>query len=145
VRFLLFDRITRLEPGRIVEGIKTVSLSEACFDKHFERQALMPASLICEAMVQITAWCAITAHDYALSCVLSMLDDVHLPSDLGPGTTLHLTGKLEGTNPKGSFATAFAEVDGKRVASIGRILYAHVPVPDPALLRERLRYFGGAP
>ncbi|MDJ0521572.1 MAG: hypothetical protein QNJ90_05795 [Planctomycetota bacterium] len=145
MRFLLFDRITELEPGKHVRGVKCVSLTEEFLRDHFTRTPCMPGSLVIEAMVQLTAWCAIAKHDYALSCVLSMLDDVQVPADLPPGTTLHIEGELLGTNPKGSFAKARATVDGQEVARIGRVLYAHVPMPDPEILRERLRYFGGTP
>lgn len=145
MRFLLFDRITHLEPGKRIEGVKCVSLTEEFHRGHDDRMPCMPGSLVIEAMVQLTAWCAIAKHDYRLSCVLSMLDDVTVPADLRPGSTLHITGELLGTNPKGSFAKTTASVDGMEVASIGRVLYAHIPMPDPEILRERLRYFGGAP
>jgi len=145
VRFLLFDRITHLEPGERIEGVKCVSLTEEFLRGHFVRAPCMPGSLVIESMVQLTAWCAIARHDYRLSCVLSMLDDARVPADLRPGTTIRITGELLGTNPKGSFARARAEADGVEIASIGRVLYAHVPMPDPEILRERLRYLGGAP
>jgi 3-hydroxyacyl-[acyl-carrier-protein] dehydratase len=122
-----------------------VSITEEFLRDHYDRMPCMPGSLVIEAMVQLTAWCAIAKHDYKLSCVLSMLDDVTVPADLRPGSTLHITGELLGTNPKGSFAKTTASVDGVEVARIGRVLYAHVPMPDPEILRERLRYFGGTP
>jgi len=145
VRFLLYDRITALEPGKRIEGVKCVSLTEEFFRGHFDRKACMPGSLVIEALVQLTAWCAITKHDFETTLVLSMLDDVTVPADLAPGSTLQMTGELLGTNAKGSMARAWAEVDGERVAQVGRILYAHLPVADPAILRERLAYFGGTP
>ena len=142
MRFLLFDRVTHLEPGKRIEGVKCVSITEEFLRGHFDRAPCMPGSLVIEAMVQLTAWCAIAKHDYKLSCVLSMLDDVRVPADLRPGTTIRITGELLGSNPKGSFAKAVATVDDVQVASIGRVLYAHVPMPDARILRERLRYFG---
>ncbi len=145
MRFLLFDRITHLEPGKRIEGIKCVSMTEEFLRDHYDRAPCMPGSLVIEAMVQMTAWAAIAKHDYKLSCVLSMLDDVTVPADLRPGTTIRITGTLLGTNPKGSVAKASATVDGEEVASIGRVLYAHVPMPDPEILRERLHYFGYTP
>ena len=64
---------------------------------------------------------------------------------LETGATLALTGAVIGHTPQGSMARAFAEVDGERVASVGRVLYAHIHVPDPDVLRERFRYYGGNP
>jgi len=145
VRFLLYDRITALEPGKRIEGVKCVSLTESFLRGHFDRKPCMPGSLVIEALVQLTAWCAITKHDFGVTLVLSMLDDVTVPADLAPGHTLRMTGELLGTNAKGSMARAWAEVEGRRVAEIGRILYAHLPVPDGEILRARLAYFGGLP
>ena len=145
MRFLLFDRITLLEPGKRIEGVKCVSMTEEFLRGHFDRAPCMPGSLVIEAMVQLTAWSAIAKHDYALSCVLTMLDDVRVPADLRPGTTIQIAGELMGTNVKGSFGKATATVDGEEVASIGRMLFAHVKVPNPQSLRDQLVYFGGAP
>ncbi len=143
MRFLLFDRVTHLEPGRRIEGIKTISLTEECFRGHYPRRPLFPSSLVVESMVQLTAWCAIAKHDFAVSLVLSVLEDVRLPPDLPPGVRLDLSGELLGTNPKGSMARARAVVDGEEVASIGRLLYAHVPIADPEVMRARFAYYGG--
>lgn len=145
MRFLLFDAVTHFEPGKRIEGVKNVSLTDEALRGHFPKRPLHPASLVLESMLQLTAWTAIAKHDYKYSIVLSVVEDVQLPPDLPPGTQIRIVGELRGTNPKGSMATAWCEVDGEKVASCGRILYAHVPVPDPDVLRERFRYYGGTP
>jgi len=145
VRFLLFDRVTRLDPGKRIEGVKCVSLTEEYLRGHFDRKPLVPGALIVEAMVQLLGWLVITKHDYSLSVVLSVLEDVEVPSDLRPGCTLELFGELQGTNKKGSMGHAWAEVDGTQVARIGRVLYGHFPHPNPDVLRQRFAYYGGEP
>ena len=50
--FLLIDRITDLEPGKIVRAIKNVSINEPYFQGHFPGQPVMPGVLILEAMAQ---------------------------------------------------------------------------------------------
>ena len=50
--FLLIDRITDLDPGKIVHAIKNVSINEPFFQGHFPGQPVMPAVLIVEAMAQ---------------------------------------------------------------------------------------------
>lgn len=145
MRFLLFDRVTACEPGRRVEGVKCVSLTEECLRGHFPRAPRYPGSLVLESMLQLTAWSAIVAHAFRYTLVLSVLEDAETPAALVPGTTLRLVGELRGTNPKGSLATAWAEADGERVARIGRVLYAHLPAPDPAALRARWLALGGTP
>lgn len=51
--FLLVDRITELEPGRRVVGLKNVSINEPFFQGHFPRHPIMPGVLIIEAMAQV--------------------------------------------------------------------------------------------
>jgi UDP-3-O-[3-hydroxymyristoyl] N-acetylglucosamine deacetylase/3-hydroxyacyl-[acyl-carrier-protein] dehydratase len=51
--FLLVDRITSLEEGRSVEGIKNVTINEPFFQGHFPGHPVMPAVLILEAMAQV--------------------------------------------------------------------------------------------
>jgi 3-hydroxymyristoyl/3-hydroxydecanoyl-(acyl carrier protein) dehydratase len=145
MRFLLFDKVTHFEPGKRIEGLKCITLADESLKGHFSRKPLFPAPLVLESMLQLTAWTAIAKHEYRYSLVLSVVENVVLPADLGPGTTLRIVGELKGTNPKGSMAAAWCEVEGERVASAGRILYAHIPVPDPDVLRERFRYYGGTP
>lgn len=143
MRFLLFDRVTHLEPGKRIEGVKTITLADDVFNGHYDHKPVYPGTLVIEAMLQLTGWCAITKHDYALTVVLSVIEDVQVPSDLGPGMTLEVKGELLGTNPKGSMARSWVEVGGQRVASIGRILYAHIPFDDPQTLKARFAYYGG--
>ena len=51
--FLLVDRITRIEEGNSIEGIKNVTINEPFFQGHFPGYPIMPAVLIIEAMAQV--------------------------------------------------------------------------------------------
>ena len=51
--FLLVDRITELELGKRVVGIKNVSINEPFFQGHFPGNPIMPGVLIIEAMAQV--------------------------------------------------------------------------------------------
>ena len=143
MRFLLFDRVTELEPGKRIKGLKTITLTESCFNGHFPRRPLFPGPLVIEAMIQLLGWAAISKMNYTSTVVLTALQDVTLPTDLGPGTTLELEGQLMGSNKRGSVGRTWARVDGEVVAEVGRVLYGHVPGADPELLKRRLAYYGG--
>lgn len=51
--FLLVDRITDMELGKRVRGIKNVSINEPFFQGHFPGNPIMPGVLIVEAMAQV--------------------------------------------------------------------------------------------
>ncbi len=50
--FLLVDRVTELEPGKRVVGLKNVTINEPFFSGHFPGHPIMPGVLILEAMAQ---------------------------------------------------------------------------------------------
>ena len=51
--FLMVDRITELEPGERVVGIKNVTINEPFFQGHFPDNPIMPGVLIVEGMAQV--------------------------------------------------------------------------------------------
>ena len=60
--FLLVDRITALDPGKTITGLKNVSMNEPYFQGHFPGEPVMPGVLILEGMAQV-------------GCILTCLSD----------------------------------------------------------------------
>jgi 3-hydroxyacyl-[acyl-carrier-protein] dehydratase len=53
--FLLVDRVTKVEKGKSIEGIKNVTFNEPQFMGHFPNNPVMPGVLIIEALAQVSA------------------------------------------------------------------------------------------
>lgn len=53
--FLLVDRVTEIEQGKRVVGLKNVSANEPFFQGHFPDYPVMPGVLIVEALAQVGA------------------------------------------------------------------------------------------
>lgn len=56
---LLLDRVTALQPGKSIRGLKNVTMNEPYFPGHFPDYPVMPAVFVIEALAQlasILAW-----------------------------------------------------------------------------------------
>ncbi len=143
MRLLLYDRITALVPGESITGIKTFCLSEEYFRRHFSKEALIPGVMFIEAMAQLLGWLIIHTHDFRLSAVMSLIEDVKVAPDLRPGFSAEISGRLMSTSMSDSLGSARMSVEGREIASIGRIIYVHSSMADQDALRRMFRYYGG--
>ncbi len=142
MRFLFFDQIKEVVRGERIVGVKTFPLSEAYLNAHFRRAPRVPGSVLIEAMAQITGWLVVYTYDFKTSCVISLIDDVEVASDLRPGVSLEIHGEIIDTNERASLCRARIEKDGVPVAKAERFVYPHFPNDDPEGLKERFRSYG---
>jgi len=70
MRFTLLDRVIAVDPGRTIEAVKTVTLSEEYLADHFPRFPVLPGVLMLEAMTQAAAWTIRLGEDFAHSIVV---------------------------------------------------------------------------
>ena len=84
MRFLFIDRVTSLERGHRITGIKSFAASEPFLESHFTRAALVPGVLLIEAKAQLLGWLASYSYDFRCVAVLALISDVTVPSALKP-------------------------------------------------------------
>ena len=142
MRFLFFDRIEEVVRGERIVGVKTFPLSEVYLNGHFARVPLIPGSILIEAMAQVTGWLVVYTYGFKNSCVISLIDDVEVTSDLRPGVSVEIHGEMIDTNDRASLCRARIEKDGVPVAKAERFVYPHFPTDDPGALQERFRSYG---
>ncbi len=123
-------------------GVKTFPLSEAYLNAHFTRAPRVPGSILIEAMAQITGWLVVYTYDFKTPCVISLIDDVEVASDLRPGVSVEIHGEMIDTNERASLCRARIEKDGVPVARAERLVYPHFPNEDTEGLKERFRNYG---
>jgi 3-hydroxyacyl-[acyl-carrier-protein] dehydratase len=143
MRFLYYDRVTNIEKGKSIEGVKSFSLSEEFLRGHFRKKALVPGVIFIEAMAQLLGWLVIYSNDFRMSPIMSLIEGVKTTSDLRPGFTAEIRGEIISTSRRDTLGRAEMLVDGKVVASIDRIIYSHIAKVDPDEFRSRFNYYSG--
>lgn len=145
MRFLFYDRILSIEKGKFIVGVKTFSLSEEFLRGHFKKNALVPGVILIEAMAQLLGWLIIYSHDFKLSAIMSLIEDVNIPSNLRPGCKADIHGEIISTSKRDSLGKARISIDGKVIASVNRIIYSHFHRINSEQLMDLFCYYSGLP
>lgn len=143
MRFLYYDRVDEIKKGESITGVKTFALSEEFFRKHFRNKALVPGVIYIEAMAQLLGWLVIYSHDFKLSAIMSLIEDVSVSPDLRPGFNAEIHGEIISTSRRDSLGRAWMTVDGKEIARLDRIIYSHVHKVDSQGLKDLFYYYSG--
>ena len=143
MRFLYYDAIENIEKDKAITGIKTFALSEEFFRHHFKKTALVPGVIYIEAMAQLLGWLIIYSHDFKLSAIMSLVEDVTVSPKLRPGFKAEIHGEIISTSRRDSLGKAWITIDGEIVASMNRIIYSHVHNINSDDLTKLFYYYSG--
>jgi len=116
--FLLVDRVTNIEEGRLIEGIKNVTINEPFFQGHFPGYPIMPAVLIVEAMAQVGGLLLLNSVDDPNDKLMYFMgiDRAKFRRPVTPGDQLHFRVNLLKLKGRTSKMKGEAFVDGHLVA-----------------------------
>jgi 3-hydroxyacyl-[acyl-carrier-protein] dehydratase len=143
MRFLLFDRVVEAERARSLTGVKHVSLMDGALAQHYPRRAVLPGTLVVEAMAQLCGMLHAYTHDFTVEMLLVLVDRVTLARPVLHGETLLVEARSGYDHPYGATMSGTASVDGEPVAAAERIVFAHDTISDPRRIqaaRDRFEY-----
>lgn len=116
MRYLLIDRIQRLEFNKCLSAIKNVSLSEDVYSEHFFGFPVMPGALLIESLAQAgTALLEVSA-DFKKKALLVMIEDAKFRSFVHPGDQLSIAVKLLSSDNSFARMEGTVHVAGRLVA-----------------------------
>ena len=122
--FLLIDKITEMEAGKTITGIKNVTVNEPFFQGHFPGNPIMPGVLITEALAQTGAVLLLSMPENKGKLgVFTGINNFKFRRQVVPGDTLTLTAELLVYRHGMGKANVKATVDGD-VAAMGEISFA---------------------
>jgi len=116
--FLLVDRITNIEEGRSIEGLKNVTINEPFFQGHFPGHPVMPAVLILEAMAQVGGMLMLNSVDDPGNKLMYFMgiDGARFRRPVVPGDQLQFKLALVSAKRRTMKMRGEAYVDGQLVA-----------------------------
>jgi 3-hydroxyacyl-[acyl-carrier-protein] dehydratase len=143
MRFLFYDRVTELEKGNFIVGVKAFALSEEFHGRHFGKQPRVPGVILIEAIAQLLGWLISYSYDFKVLGIMSLLEGVEVATELRPGVEAKIRGEITSTTQHDTLGKGWMETADRRIAVIDRIIYRHFHGTDPARLAQQFRYYSG--
>jgi 3-hydroxyacyl-[acyl-carrier-protein] dehydratase len=129
MRFLLVDRILKLEPGVSVEAQKSLPASEELFQDHFPGFPVVPGVLLTEMMAQATGKCLNAQKLPRGNAMLVEVRNAKFRRWVKPDEIINLFATIESNQEQFATAKCHAEVDGRKVCS-AELLFSFRPIAE---------------
>ena len=92
MRFILIDKIVKIVPGKEIQTVKNVSLSEEYLADHFPTFPVLPGVFLLQGLVESACWLVRESENFAHSMVLlAQAKNVKYKSFAGPGSNIQYT------------------------------------------------------
>lgn len=147
MRYLLFDRMIEMEPGKRARAVKMVAVSDEYFGDHYGRQPCVPATLLVESMAQVAGWLNLLTNRLSINMVLALVEGVCIHRPVLSGEELIIDVWFLHAHRDGATLHAQVTSGGEMLATAQRIAFANQWVQADGFARDRLlryRYLGGA-
>jgi 3-hydroxyacyl-[acyl-carrier-protein] dehydratase len=135
MRFRHIDKITALEPGKHIEGVKHLTSAERYLEDHFPKFPVMPGVLMLETLFQAAYWLVHKTNNFAHSVVmLKEARNVKFSGFVKPDQDLVVTADVKKQQDNVTTLMARGTVNGEVVVS-GRLLLESFELADRYPLR----------
>ena len=92
MRFILIDKIVKIVPGKEIQTVKNVSLSEEYLADHFPAFPVLPGVFLLQGLVESACWLVRENENFAHSMVLlAQAKNAKYKSFAAPGATIQYT------------------------------------------------------
>jgi 3-hydroxyacyl-[acyl-carrier-protein] dehydratase len=118
VRFLLLDRVHRLERGKRIEASRSVSLTEDYFSEHFPGNPIVPASLLFESFAQAATCLLETSCAFQKKAVPGFIHSAKFHRPVIPGHNLSIQMTVESSGEDATMVSGIARQREQRCATI---------------------------
>jgi 3-hydroxymyristoyl/3-hydroxydecanoyl-(acyl carrier protein) dehydratase len=150
MRFLMIDKICELEHGRSARGIKNISWDDYFLEEFFPGTPVFSPVIIAEAAAQLVSWVIVTARDFTVKPVITLVDTYQCLGHVRPGDQLEVRGVIENLSEEGALAHGSILLHGKPVLEMSHAVCYLYPLselerPERARLQFKNLYDPAAP
>ena len=142
--FLFVDRITRMDEGRFIQGIKQITLSDTYLCSSWNdtenpnkknalnngNHSVLMSSIIGETLGQLGAWCVMHANGFTGRPVAGVVSAVHIHDEAKVGEQLFLETTIDALDEAAVEYHSIATVDGRPIFTIESALGPILPMED---------------
>lgn len=115
MRYLLLDRILRIEFNRRIVAVKNVALSEDVFSDHFIGRPVLPGALLIETLAQAGTALLEVSNRIRLKAMLVMVQHAKFRALVRPGDQLRIEAEIVSLEKRTARITGSIYVDGRPV------------------------------
>ena len=112
MRYLLIDRVDRMETGHSIVCTKSVSLAEDVFADHFIGAPVMPGALLIESLAQAGTVLLEYPHELRKKALLVMVERAKFRSIVRPGDQLRIEVTVDSDD--GDLVRAHGTIQGQK-------------------------------
>lgn len=141
MRFLLLDRVDRLERGTRIEASRSVSLTEDYFSEHFPGNPIVPASLLIESFAQAAGCLLETSCGFRKKAVPGFIHSAKFHRPVVPGYELAIEMTVESSSEVATLVSGIARQRQERCATI-KLGMVTAPFDEFVSLAFRRFYLG---
>jgi len=137
MRFILIDRILRVEKNRHITAVKNVTMSDDLFADHFPGNPIFPGALILEALSQTAGALIEISNNFEYKAIVIMVERAKYRDYVRPGDQLILQAEILETQKTHVKVKAKALVENAVKVS-AELVFTLVKMED--FTDERLRF-----
>ncbi|HBG25864.1 MAG TPA: beta-hydroxyacyl-ACP dehydratase [Phycisphaerales bacterium] len=116
MKFILIDKIVKIEAGKEIQTIKNVSLSEEYLGDHFPIFPVLPGVFLLQGLVESACWLVRHSENFAHSMVLlTQAKNVKYKSFAAPGMNIQYTVTAKSIEENLSSFSGVGSCDGQAI------------------------------
>ncbi|UCF00326.1 MAG: beta-hydroxyacyl-ACP dehydratase [Planctomycetota bacterium] len=125
MRWIWIDKFIEFTSGKSAVAVKNVTLAEEHLHDHFPGFAVMPESLMIEAMAQTSGILVGEAKNFGEKVILAKIKKAVFFDYVKPGDTLKLAAKIESIAPEAASTSGRITCGEKLIAEID-LMFSHI-------------------